>query len=509
LLRENFFVPPQALKSVIIISVLSMLRRWTMLLDISRKFLLVLSVLGASTAASQIIAAQEPIRVETNQVLIPVSVLDEGRLQDGRFLFEVRRRTRAILGLTVSDFQVFDDGKQQPILNVTMQTRRYVWDFRDNKGLHDEFIGPGGGKWTSAEWPLGLVAVIGEPYYLIAYALPESPAGSCHQVKVIVNRNTALVTARREYCNVRHSASDPLNGTDFGKQLEKDLALTKRGKVGTSLLAVPYYSDTESAHVHIALDWLWKSLQRDLPEKIGIVGIVSKKDGSLVTRFSDLREFIGDEKDKSLRESLSYDINMRVTRYERQLFLPPGEYVLRVDLSDGTKFGRAEVPLTVETYDANALGMSEVSLCRQAQDASGYSPPNMAQRPGTWTGEPPGSYVPLISKDIEFKPSADTRFKKGDNLYTYFEVYEPLLLTQPPATVEIQMHILDQKTGQLMSDSQAIDATPYLRAGSPVIRIGREMDIGKLPKGSYRLDVRATDSAGRTTAWHTIKFTVD
>lgn len=466
-------------------------------------------MLCASTAASQIIAAQEPIRVETNQVLIPVSVLDEERLQEKPFLFEIRRRSTAIFGLTVSDFQVFDDGKQQPILNVTMQKRQYVWDFRFNKGFHDEFIGPGGGKWTSAEWPQGLASVIGEPYYLIAYALPESPEGSCHQVKVTVNRSTALVTARREYCNVRHSASDPLNGTGFGKQLEKDLASPKGGKVDTSLLAVPYYSDAESAHVHIALDWPWKSLQRDLPQKIGIVGIVSKNDGNLVTRFSDLREFIGDEKDKSLRESLSYNINMRVTRYERQLSLPPGEYVLRVDLSDGTKFGRAEVPLTVELYGRKALGLSEVSLCKQIQDASGYSPQNPAQLPGTWRGEPPGSYVPLISKDIEFKPSADTRFKRGDNLYAYFEVYEPSLLMQPPATVEIQMRILDQKTGKLMSDSQPIDATPYLMAGSPVIPIGREMDIGELPKGSYRLDVRATDSAGKTTAWRTAKFKID
>ena len=480
-----------------------------MLLAVSRKFLLVPSVLCASTAAPQIIAAQEPIRVETNQVLVPVSVLDKGRLQDGRFVLEVRRRSKAILGLAVSDFQVFDGGKQQPILNVTMQKRQYIWDFRDNKGFHDEFIGPGGGKWTSAEWPLGLTAVIGEPYYLIAYALPESPEGSCHQVKVTVNRTAALVTARREYCNVRRSASDPLSGTDFGKQLEKDLASPKRGKVETSLLAVAYYTETESTHVHIALDWPWRSLMGDLPQKIGIVGIVSKKDGDLVTRFSDLREFIGDEKDKSLRESLSYSINIRVIRYERQLFLPPGEYDLRVDLSDGTKFGRAEVPLTVETYDGKALGMSEVSLCKQIQDASGYSPENPDQEPGTWTGDPPGSYVPLISQDIEFKPSANTRFKKGDNLYAYFEVYEPSLLTQPPATVEIQMRILDRKTGKLMSDSQLIDATPYVTAGSPVIPIGRRMDIGELPKGSYRLDVRANDSAGKTTAWRTAKFTVD
>jgi hypothetical protein len=35
------------------------------------------------------------------------------------------------------------------------------------------------------------------------------------------------------------------------------------------------------------------------------------------------------------------------------------------------------------------------------------------------------------------------------------------------------------------------------------------MDISKLPKGSYRLDVQATDSAGKSTPWRTASFTVE
>jgi hypothetical protein len=114
-----------------------------------------------------------------------------------------------------------------------------------------------------------------------------------------------------------------------------------------------------------------------------------------------------------------------------------------------------------------------------------------------------------VSKDIEFKPTGNTRFKKGETLYAYFEVYEPLLGAQLPPSVEIQMRIVDLKTGEVKSDSQPVSATPYLKAGNPVIPIGRGIDIRELPNGSYRLDVQATDSTGQSTAWRTANFTIE
>jgi len=48
-----------------------------------------------------------------------------------------------------------------------------------------------------------------------------------------------------------------------------------------------------------------------------------------------------------------------------------------------------------------------------------------------------------------------------------------------------------------------------VKAGSPVIPIGRGIDINKLPNGSYRLDVQATDSAGKSTPWQAANFTVE
>src|SRR4029077_8526321 len=105
-------------------------------------------------------------------------------------------------------------------------------------------------------------------------------------------------------------------------------------------------------------------------------------------------------------------------RYETQLSLPPGEYDLRVVLGDGRKFGRAENTLRVEALDIREIAISAVSLCRKIDDVSAYSPGHAPTLPGAWTAKLCGNYVPLVSNDIEFKPTGNLRFKTGETLYT-------------------------------------------------------------------------------------------
>jgi hypothetical protein len=493
-----------------------------MLLDAHRKLFVLASLLYISPVSSPITETQEPIRVETNQVLVPVMVVDKERyrflwnephllqaIKDGNIeLEEGIVESVVIHDLTPIDFQVFDDGKQQALQSVMYEKSRYAY-FRDDRGYHSELLGEGGGKWISAEWPQWRVPVPGLGTYVIAYALPESPDGSCHQIKIKVRYRDAFVFARSQYCNSKHHASDPLSGTMLGKQMESELTSGKVGKIGITPLAVAFHTDSDAARVHIAVDWPSESLKRDSTMN-GILGIVFTKDGTPVTRFSDLSEFFSGAQNRELMGG-DWDPSPAtiMTRYERQFILPPGEYDLGIVLSDGKNFGRARIPLTVDSYDRKELAISAISLCKQIQGAPFHSPQHWPKTPGDGTAKLPGIYVPLVSNDMEFKPTGDPRFKKGKTLYTYFEIYEPLPMQQSPATVQFQMRIVDLKTGEAKSDSEPISAALYAKAGSPVIPIGRGIDISKLPKGSYRLDVQAMDSAGQSTPWRSANFTVD
>jgi hypothetical protein len=486
----------------------------------ARIFALMAGILGFCSLATAT-PAQDPIRVQTNQVLVPVVVVDKERFgrawKDGSFYTDLPGLLNAIASsimvhdLTAADFQVLDDGKGQSIQNVTEETHLY-WDVRDNGGHHTEYMGPGGGKWSTAEWPPGFTGDIDFPqYFVIAYAVPESPAGSCHHISVKVNRPNSLVAARTEYCNTEHSGSDPLKGTTLGAQMETYLASAKHGKVYISPQAIVLYMDGEAARVHIAIEWPSESLKAKSSK--GVLGMVLNKDGTLVTRFSDLADRAG----ISDRDWFSWHGHHRgqnewgilESRYETQIKLPPGEYELRVALGDGKRFGRAEIPFTVDAFDRKELAISAISLCKLIDDVSASSSGRPSVLAGAWTAKPLGSYAPLVSNDIEFKPTGDTRFKKAENLYTYFEVYEPLLVGETSTTVEIQIRIVDHKTGEVKSDSQPISAMPYVKAGSPVIPIGRGINISNLPKGSYRLDIQATDSAGKSTPWRSANFTVE
>jgi hypothetical protein len=94
-------------------------------------------------------------------------------------------------------------------------------------------------------------------------------------------------------------------------------------------------------------------------------------------------------------------------------------------------------------------------------------------------------------------------------MYVYFEIYEPLRKGDRKPTVNFEIRIVDLQSGELKSDPQPISATPYLKAGSSIIPIGRGIDISKVSKGSYRLDVLATDSAGKSTERRRVNFTVE
>jgi hypothetical protein len=54
-----------------------------------------------------------------------------------------------------------------------------------------------------------------------------------------------------------------------------------------------------------------------------------------------------------------------------------------------------------------------------------------------------------------------------------------------------------------------LDAAPFEQPGKWTIPIARQIATDKMAKGAYRLEVQASDSAGRTTAVRTATFTIE
>jgi hypothetical protein len=508
-----------------------------------------------------------PIRVESNLVLVPVVVFDKERfaqpvtqrehacaLANRKAIFSLPV-TEAFLpkdcdyvvvrGLSPKEFHLFEDGVEQRIQSVTFGSGSVVLA-RDNLGYHFEDSETPAGTWNTTDLHGGGIVFISRTHsYTIAYEPPKSEKGNCHKIKIRVDHPKSVVYARDEYCE-QQSPSDILNGIELdgiklGAEMERDLASAKDGKIKLSLQAGFFYANTDEARVEIALEFPWDSLKREWESKglkatIGVLGMVYAKGGELAERFSDFACCSSAQphvvrgqsesiyQDIACLDSMKYggavvavscptqkeqlarmhvvDPLMIPSRYEAQVELAPGEYDLRVVLSDGSKFGRAETPLVIDKYDGKQLALSSVMLCNRFRDARAAAKEAAAVKLAP-------NYVPLVSKGVRVTPAGDTRFKAGESLIPYFEVYEPLLAAQPQPTVTAHLRVVDVKTGQITKDFEPVDAAPYIQPGSRVIRIARVMAADQLPKGAYRMEVQVADSAGRSTPWRTANFTVE
>jgi hypothetical protein len=64
-------------------------------------------------------------------------------------------------------------------------------------------------------------------------------------------------------------------------------------------------------------------------------------------------------------------------------------------------------------------------------------------------------------------------------------------------------------TGELKTDTGSRPTDSFIRSESPVIPISQQIAINELSKGTYRLEVHASDSAGNLTDWRATSFIVE
>lgn len=503
-----------------------------------------------SSVSQDAFGANDPtFRTRSNLVLVPVFVFSREGL-DGLVTPDETRcaeeENNAFLGLlpdqpflarlcapgqvndlTLNDFSLFQDGKPEKINSVA---KEFWWlPVRDNRVWHVETSDEPSGIWSSADLDHSILPST-RGFYLLGF-VPDSSEEGCHRIRVEVRRPGVRVFARDEYCQ-RQSPSDLLAATKIGEKLERELGRRGKGKIPLSVQAGTFHSGPDRQFVDVVAEFPWNRLSHFWDEShsrlhasIGVMGIVYTKDGKRVTQFSDLlwpsywpTIITGWQSLLASLDGLGVDTNTfgsrlihvllkkrdpayLPSRYETQLELPPGEYRLRVVLSDGAKTGLAEAPLTVQKAVAGGLATSSVLLCKRFRDAHvaamETAAANFAPR-----------YVPLVSKGIRVTPAGDTEFKAGEPLIPYFEIYPPNAGNTLNPKLQAHLRIVESKNGAIVKDFPPVDAGPYAQPGSSTIPIAREVPIAELPAGEYRLEVQAMDPTGRSTPWQTASFSI-
>ena len=111
----------------------------------------------------------------------------------------------------------------------------------------------------------------------------------------------------------------------------------------------------------------------------------------------------------------------------------------------------------------------------------------------------------------EFTPAGNTHFKKGEQLMTYVEIYGSELRAPAAPKLFMEMKVFDEKTNELKIGTGVRPVDSPMRPDSqpPAIPVVWEMEVAKLPPGSYRLEAQASDSAGNKTPWRATTFSVE
>jgi hypothetical protein len=323
-------------------------------------------------------------------------------------------------------------------------------------------------------------------YYIVGYTPPESAEGSCHTLKVKVDKGGTTVRSRAGYCNVK--SRDALAGNPIEKTLESRATATTAGTIAASMRAPFFYTGANTARVAVAIEIpseaiKFEKVKGKMHAGVNVLGIAYKPDGSVGARFSDAVKLdLENQKEvQSFKE--------KPMHYENQFDVAVGVYSLKVVFDSGeASFGKLEAPLVINAYEASDFAVSGIAFSKvfgKVTDADSNLDALLLE-----------GRSPLVAGNYQFTPTGYSRFKAADKVVLYFELYDPALVGEKKPQVAVQMRILDGKTLEMKQDTGNVLVDNFVKDGSVVVPAGLRMPIEGLAPGTYKLELKALDSTG-------------
>jgi hypothetical protein len=332
-------------------------------------------------------------------------------------------------------------------------------------------------------------------FYILGYVPPDTPEGSCHILKVKLNKGGMNVRARSGYCNAK--SGNVLEGKPIEKQMESHATGTQAGSIHAVMEAPYFYSGPNTARVNVAMEIPSDTLKFNKDKgkyhsDLNILGIAYRPDGSIGAKFSDTVNLDLEKDDWKEFTKVPYN-------YQNQFDAAPGTYKLTVVLSaGGDSFGKFETPLQIDAYDGKKFSLGGVALS------------NSTQRLGNGSTSLDASLLedrtPLVVQGLQVIPSATNHFKKSDKVIVYTEVYDPLLTSETPPAVAVGYRIFDRALNKEVFFTGVVKADDFIKKGSPVVPVGMLVNTKDLKPGGYQLMMQAVDGAGNRAPNRVVDF---
>lgn len=334
-------------------------------------------------------------------------------------------------------------------------------------------------------------------FYILGYVPNDTPEGSCHTLKVKLDRGGTKVRSRSGYCNVK--TANVLEGKPVEKQLESRAASAQTGSIHGGMEVPYFYTSTNVARVNLAMEIPADAVHFDKEKgkykaNLNVLGIAYRADGSVGARFSDTVNLDFDKEDWKQFTQNPY-------RYQNQFDASPGTYKLTVVLSAGSDaFGKFETPLQIDSYDGKHFSLGSVVLTDSAQ--------KLGDIPTSLDAALLEDRTPLVVHGLQIMPSGTNRFKRDENVILYSEIYEPLLSTDNPPKIGMGYRIFERASNKEIMFTGVVTADAFIQKGNPVVPVGLKVNVKDLVPGSYRLMMQAVDAAGNKAPNRIVDFDV-
>jgi VWFA-related protein len=333
-------------------------------------------------------------------------------------------------------------------------------------------------------------------FYVLGYVPHETEEGSCHTLKVKLNKGGMEVRSRTGYCNVR--SSNPLEGKPIEKQMEAQAKGAGPGTIHASMQAPYFYASPNVARVNLTMEIPGDAITFNKDKgkykaNVNVLGIAYKPDGSVGARFSDTLNM-------EMEKDEWKDFSKAPYKYQNQFDAAPGTYKLAVVLSTGGEgFAKLETPLQIDAYDGNRFTLGGVVLSTNMQ--------RIDEIPTEVDATLMEDRKPLIVKGMQITPAANYQFKKSDNITLYSEVYEPLLKTEAGTKVATGYRIFDKDNKQVFF-TNVVPLDAFIQKGNPVVPFALKVETKDLQPGNYRLVLLAVDGKNNQAPQRPVDFTV-
>jgi VWFA-related protein len=344
-------------------------------------------------------------------------------------------------------------------------------------------------------------------YYLLGYYSTNTAADGKYR-KITVKLNNPRLAAKLEHREGYYADKvwGKLNAQDKEQQLKEALSA---GDPATDLplaLQVDYFRIAPTAYF--------------VPVSIKIPGSVvalAAKGGASTTQFDfagqiqdERRAVVGNVRDNipiKLEQGSAAMVGRRSFQYDAGFTLEPGKYRMKFVVRENItgKMGTFETRLTVPDLSADTSGLKLSTIVWSSQRQPVKEAAGAAER----FNRREARANPLIVGDHKVVPNITRVFRRSQNLYVNFDVYDALPDPADARNRRVRVSIsMFNKDGVKTFELGPVQATQLASTRPEAVPVQIEVPLKTMARGEYTFQINVVDEVSRKFAFPRAKLIV-